>query len=75
MTVQTENLTQTPNTPGASRENWIPLAVREGMLSGTSYADECFVNQRFSDKLQAYLVSYVAVTTSGYGVLATALRN
>jgi hypothetical protein len=30
-----------------------------GVMSDTCVAGECFVNQRFSYKLQAYLVGYV----------------
>jgi len=33
--------------------------MNPGVLSNTSSAPECFANQRFSNKLQAYLVSYV----------------
>lgn len=74
MAQQTENLTQTPEVPGASRLNLIPQNVA-GQISPTSHADECFVNQRFAGKLQAFLVSYVAVITSGYGVSSTTLTH
>lgn len=37
----------------------IPTNMRHpGVMSDTSLAIECFVNQRFSAKLQAFLISY-----------------
>jgi len=70
MAQKTENLTQTANVPGASRQNLIPENMRNS-LSDTCNADECFINQRLSNQLQAFLIGYVAVITSGYGVSAT----
>lgn len=37
-------------------------------LSDTSSAVECFVNQRFSAQLQAFLVAYVNQSQSNYSV-------
>lgn len=72
MAIQTENQTQVPGVAGASRQNLIPENV-EPLVNKESNADECFINQRFSGKLQAFLVGYVSVITSGYGVSSTTL--
>ena len=74
MAIKTVNLTQTAEVPGASRQSQIPLAFDDILKSGTSNADECFINQRFSNKLQAYLIGYVGTITSGYGIMATAVK-
>jgi hypothetical protein len=74
MADKTENYTQVPGVPGASRQNLIPENVR-GLINSTSNADECFINQRFSGKMQAFLVGYVSNITSGYGVSATTLHR
>jgi hypothetical protein len=60
---------QLPN--GATpRQATVPLSVMEGgLLSGTSLARDCFVQQYFSEKLQAYLVGYVNTVYSQYAVL------
>ena len=39
-----------------------------GVLSDTSSAPECFVNQRFSAQLQAFMISYVNSVYSNYAV-------
>ena len=39
------------------RESMVPENIRN-MLSDTSDAAECFVNQRFSNRLQIFLVGY-----------------
>jgi hypothetical protein len=45
----------------------IPEGVqRQGLLSGTSEAIPCFVGQGFSNKLQVYLMNYVAAVSSYY---------
>lgn len=45
---------------GLPAVQYIPTnLLQKGVLSDTSSAPECFVNQRFSAKLQAYLVAYV----------------
>lgn len=41
-----------------------------GLLSTTSSAPECFINQRFANKLQAFMVSYVNSISSNYPVSA-----
>lgn len=47
----------------------IPTNMRApGVMSDTSGSLECFVNQRFSMKLQAFLISYVNSISSNYGV-------
>lgn len=44
----------------------IPTSILDqGILSNTNLAHECFVNQAFSNKLQAFMIDYV-LTTSGY---------
>jgi hypothetical protein len=43
----------------------------KGVMSGTSSAPECFINQRFSAKLQAFLISYVNAIYSDYPVSGT----
>lgn len=42
--------------------NIIPL------ISDTNYAQDCFVNQRFSSGLQTYLINYVLHTNSFYDI-------
>lgn len=47
----------------------IPTNLREqGIMSDTSSAPECFVNQRFSAKLQAFLISYNNMMYSNYSI-------
>ena len=47
----------------------IPTNMRTpGVMSDTSSAPECFVNQRFSNKLQAFMISYVNSITSNYPI-------
>lgn len=49
----------------------IPTNIRDsGLMSITSSAPECFVNQRFSAKLQAFMVSYVQMVNSTYAIHA-----
>ena len=49
----------------------IPTNIREsGLMSDTSLAAECFINQRFSNKLQAFMISYVNVVYSVYPIYA-----
>lgn len=48
------------------RGNSIPTnIVREDLLSNTSEAYNCYVNQQFSALLQTYMVNYV-ISISGY---------
>lgn len=44
--------------------------LRAGVMSDTSSAPECFINQRFSAKLQAFMVGYVNTIYSNYSVYA-----
>lgn len=39
-------------------------------ISDTSSAPECFINQRFSAKLQAFLIGYTGSIYSNYSVYA-----
>lgn len=46
--------------PGLPRVPQVPSnIVNQDILSRTSVAGECFIYQRFSSRLQAYLVDYV----------------
>jgi len=44
--------------------------VNAGLLSDTSSAPSCYVNQRFSAKLQAFMLSYVNMVNTVYGINA-----
>lgn len=44
--------------------------MRQGLMSDTSEAVSCFVEQRFSNKLQAYLINYVVSVSSHYPIYA-----
>ena len=47
----------------------IPTAVvNANLLSETSRAADCFIEQRFSNKLQAFLLGYVNSTISYFSV-------
>jgi hypothetical protein len=47
----------------------IPTNMRNpGVMSDTSKAADCFINQRFSLKLQAQLVSYVNSITGNHSI-------
>lgn len=49
----------------------IPTNMREaGVLAPDSSAVNCFVNQQFSQKLQAFMISYVNMTVSNYAIYA-----
>jgi len=49
----------------------IPSNLRaQNVMSDTSSAPECFINQRFSAKLQAFMIGYVGSTYSNYAVYA-----
>lgn len=53
------------------RGHLIPTNMRTaGVMSDTSLAAECYVNQRFSSKLQAYLISYVNTTYQEFPIYA-----
>lgn len=54
---------------GMPRFSGVPSAIIEGgLLSNTCVARECFVNQNFSNKLQAFLVGYVNEIFSDYSI-------
>lgn len=47
----------------------IPTNIRApGVMSDTSSAPQCFINQRFSAKLQAFLVGYASSVYSNYPI-------
>lgn len=49
----------------------IPTNMREaGVMAPDSSAVNCFVNQQFSQKLQAFMISYVNMTFSNYSIYA-----
>lgn len=54
---------------GAQQGLFLPTAIiSEDLISPTSKAHECFVNQKFSANLQAMLISYVVSVSSEYSV-------
>lgn len=54
---------------GLPRSVNIPTNIKnQGLMSDTSWADDCFVGQKFSAKLQAYLIGYVNAIYSNYSV-------
>lgn len=56
---------------GSPQVSSIPSNLRaNGVMSDTSSAPECFINQRFSAKLQAFLIGYVGSIYSNYPVYA-----
>jgi hypothetical protein len=47
------------------RSEDVPMGImNQGLISDTNHAYTCFVKQRFSADLQAYLVSYVISVTA-----------
>ena len=47
----------------------LPTAiVNANLLSNTARAADCFIQQKFSNKLQAFLVGYVNLTYSQYAI-------
>lgn len=54
---------------GLPRGSNIPSSIIEkGLLSETCLAKDCFVDQKFSNKLQAFLVGYVNTAFSNYSI-------
>ena len=52
---------------GAPAIQSIPTNIAtQGVMSSAHFASDCFVNQRFSIYLQAYMVSYVNNAASNY---------
>ena len=57
----------TTNTADPTRGILIPSSIMsQKLMSMTSYAPDCFINQDFSQNLQAYLVGYVNSIYSEY---------
>lgn len=52
---------------GLPRSVNVPTNIT-GMLSGTSWASDCFVYQKFAEKLQAYLIGYVNAAYSDHNL-------
>ena len=49
----------------------LPINIMEsGLMSDTSMAGQCFINQRFSAQLQAFMVSYTNSVYSNYPIYA-----
>jgi hypothetical protein len=54
---------------GLPRSVNIPTNIwQNNLMSDTSWADDCFISQKFSAKLQAYLIGYVGAIYSNYNV-------
>ena len=52
-----------------NRGEFIPTSIiSKDLISDTSEAYECFVYQKFSAKLQAFMINYVITTSSMYSV-------
>lgn len=49
----------------------VPMNIVDmDLLSDTSLAAECFINQRFSLQLQSFMISYVNSVSSNYSIYA-----
>jgi len=55
------------NSTTDSRVSLIPTNMI-GQISETSYAPHCFINQRFSGRLQSFLIGYVNSVYSDYPI-------
>lgn len=54
---------------GMSRQVNIPSSITNAnLMSTTSNAADCFIKQKFSNKLQSYLIGYVNSIYSDYPV-------
>jgi len=54
---------------GLPRSVNIPSNIAQsGIMSDTSWADDCFIYQKFSSRLQAYMIGYVNAIYSNYSV-------
>ena len=58
----------TVNNPGTLAFILPESMMRQNLMSDTSDAASCFVDQRFSNKLQAFMVNYVIATSSFYSI-------
>lgn len=52
---------------GLPRSVNVPTNITS-MLSGTSWASDCFVYQKFAEKLQAFLIGYVNAAYSDHNL-------
>ena len=69
MADNTVSLDSTPSSGGMPRTAIIPgTIVQANLMSPTSKAEDCFVKQQFSGKLQAFLIGYVNSIYSYYSV-------
>ena len=69
MATSTPNNKNTSAFPGLPRYNLIPTNILEArLMSDTSLATNCFAYQRFSGKLQAFLIGYVNQVYSDYPI-------
>jgi len=54
---------------GLPRSVNIPTNIKQqNMLSGTSWSDDCYIYQKFAEKLQAYLIGYTNAIYSQYSI-------
>jgi hypothetical protein len=54
---------------GLPRTSNIPMnIVQNGLMSGTARASDCFISQKFSYNLQAFLIGYVGSIYSDYSI-------
>ena len=54
---------------GLPRSVNIPTNIYQAnLMSNTSWADDCFIMQKFSNRLQAYMIGYVNAIYSDYAV-------
>jgi hypothetical protein len=61
--------TDTPSSGGMPRTSIIPGSIVEAnLMSETSNASDCFIQQQFSAKLQAFMIGYVSSIYSYYSV-------
>jgi hypothetical protein len=68
--ISSVSLNTTPQGIGdMPRSSTIPTGIAQsGLISTTSHASDCFVNQQFSAKLQAFLIGYSNAVFSYYSI-------
>lgn len=59
MSFSLENLQSTLQTPAASRASVIPSDLKALLGGEGSFAVQCFVDQRLSAKMRAFLIGYI----------------
>ena len=65
----TNNTNSNSVTPGTAGGTNIPTnIVHSGLISKTCVSSDCFIDQQFSNKLQAFLIGYVNSIYSNYSV-------